>query len=46
MKMKLCPYCIEAMRSHGEKIYESDDKEEDKCDWCNEENDVTDCVIE
>lgn len=39
----LCPYCIEGIKSHGEKIkisFNHDTKEKDNmiCDFCNEED--------
>jgi len=39
MNMCMCEYCIEAIRSHGEKIYVGDQAEDNgKCDWCDEED--------
>jgi len=40
----LCPYCIEAIKSHGERIkilsnYDIEEKEDQICDFCKEEDD-------
>lgn len=39
----LCPYCIEAIKSHGEQIKilvnaDTEEKEDMICDFCNEED--------
>lgn len=38
--MKLCPYCIEAIQSRGEKLKLLLDltEEEGICEWCEEES--------
>lgn len=46
-KICLCTYCIEGIRSHGEKIYVSNITYCNSiCDWCKEEDDVDECYIE
>ena len=46
-KICLCTYCIEAIRSRGEKILISEITHCDSvCDWCKEEDDVDECYIE
>jgi len=45
-KICLCTYCIEGLRSHGEKIFVSDITHYDGiCEWCGEEDDVDECMI-
>ena len=39
--MKICRYCLEEIESHGEKIWISDEWEDGVCDWCEEEDEVT-----
>lgn len=41
--IKLCPRCIAAIRSHGEKVFvgestywDDDYSEDDVCEWCEE----------
>lgn len=48
--MKLCKRCIDAIKSRGEIVYVGpqvfiidDDEEEEKCDWCEEVDDLYDC---
>ena len=41
-KMCICWYCIQAIRSHGEKVYigdpiENQDNDPLVCDWCDDE---------
>ena len=41
-KMRLCKYCIEAMRSHGKKVYVGEMievEENQQCDFCEEKDD-------
>ena len=41
--MKLCEHCIEAIRSHGEKVIVLDiveDSEEMACEWCEEDGET------
>lgn len=36
----LCPYCLEAIRSHGEKVKTTEPEYTDEpvlCEWCEEE---------
>jgi len=40
--MKICRYCLEEIQSRGEKIWISDEWEDGVCDWCKEEDEVTD----
>lgn len=52
--MLLCSYCIEADRSHGERIYKGEmiydlDKSEEyniPCEECGEYDDLYDCKID
>ena len=39
--MKICRYCLEEIQSRGEKIWISDEWEDGVCDWCKEEDEVT-----
>lgn len=48
--MKLCRRCIDAIKSRGEIVYVGpqvfsvdDGEEEEKCDWCEEVDDLYDC---
>ena len=50
-KICLCSWCINGIRSHGEKIYVGDpidDYENNpECEWCNEDIDeLFECVFE
>ena len=39
-KLCVCQYCIEEIKSHGEKIFIGDIVTEEKtCEWCDEEDD-------
>lgn len=43
-KIYLCEHCIEAIRSHGEKVYEGDVLPDmGICEWCDEEDILYDC---
>ena len=35
-----CHYCIDAIRSRGEKVWTVDEYIEGRCDWCEEEDEV------
>lgn len=47
----LCPYCIEAILSRGEKLYIGENCErENTCEWCDyvydeEENELKNCIF-
>ena len=45
--IRLCGYCIMALRSRGEMIYVGEESEtETECEWCNEDDDVTyECIF-
>lgn len=45
-KIFLCPYCLQEIKSHGDKIIITGQEEEtDICGWCDEEDIVVECVI-
>ena len=45
-KICLCAYCIEGLRSRGEKIFVSDITHYDSiCNWCGVEDDVYECLM-
>ena len=46
-KIILCEHCIEAIRSHGEKvIIESEADDANICEWCDEpEDDLYECYF-
>ena len=44
--MYLCEYCIEAIKSHGEKVIVGDFHsidEEIECEWCEEKDNTYEC---
>lgn len=49
--MLLCRYCIDAIKSRGEIVYvgseytDYEPDEEVKCEWCEEEDTVYDCIL-
>lgn len=49
--MLLCRYCIDAIKSRGETVYvgseytDHEPDEEVKCEWCEEEDMVYDCIL-
>lgn len=53
-KLILCEYCIEELRSRGEKVlvgdrvYRLEESEEENkpCEWCGEYDDLFECVCE
>ena len=49
MKRYLCQYCIEEIKSHGEKIlvdpFPVEQEKAHKCEWCDEEDETLYKVI-
>lgn len=45
-KVACCPYCIEAIRSHGEKMLEGEYVGEGECEWCGEVDELVACLWE
>lgn len=45
MPMRICDCCIEAIKSHGEKIFVDSDTEESKCNWCDEVTDTHEVLM-
>lgn len=51
--MKLCKHCIQAIRSHGEKVFKGPmlmdideaERTETSCEWCGEVDDLYQCEI-
>lgn len=39
-QLRICGYCLQEIRSHGEKVFSSPDYsgETCTCEWCNEED--------
>lgn len=46
MKLCLCRYCYEEMKSRGEQLFEAGSVTEGKCDRCDEEDDVIEYLWE
>ena len=44
-KMVLCSWCINGIRSHGEKVYVGDQIDEGTCEFC-DEDDAEECYFE
>lgn len=50
----LCEYCVEAIRSRGEKVFvggqvltlEESEDEDKPCEWCGEHDNLYGCIIE
>lgn len=46
-KINLCPWCIQGLTSHGEKIYTGTrvETENSKCEFCDDESDeLIECI--
>lgn len=37
--MMICEHCLEAIRSRGEKVFDTPTYESGTCEWCDEEDD-------
>ena len=43
---RICRHCIEAIRSHGERVLVGEYSDYDTCEWCEEPDEVFDCIFE
>lgn len=46
MEVACCRYCLEEVRSRGERILEGECIGEGRCDWCDEVDDLVECLWE